>query len=225
MKYYILSYRSFPKGESGESAGSKYDLNNACTSCGTRAELIGTLYTKGLNHVKENFFYTLDGDLLISNEIYSALVKNGIILLQVSQVVDQKGNSLPFYHLNPRLSFPKLLQQSQGLKIEDQCPVCKQNGYFNDVIIGNLAKGISTHAMPLTFHYGGVDASLLSLSDIFHTWEHMGLSNLRAEENKVIRYARPLLIVSEKVKKALGNFKIKKLSFAEVIIHINLMEL
>ena len=221
MKYFIMTNGSSPKGDSGESWGSKYDLTHACKNCGTGAKLIGELHANKLNSVKENLFSTRDGDLLISTEIYSALIKNKIGLNETSEVVDDKGNSLPFHYINPRLSFPKLLLQSRGLKVEDQCPVCKQNGYFNDVVIGDLKRDIKTYVMPLTFHYDGINQHFLSQSDIFHTWEHMGLSNLRAEGNKVVRYARPLLIVSEKLKGILESFKIKKLSFSEVIIHMH----
>ncbi|HEY0655282.1 MAG TPA: hypothetical protein VGD65_19245 [Chryseosolibacter sp.] len=219
MKYYVITNSLRPKGQSGESCGSRYSLDFACKNCGTGAQLLGNLNTRGLNSVNENFFSTLDGDFLISMRVYSALISNGIVLHEVSQVEDHRGNPLDFYHLNPRLSFPKLLPQSQGLKVEDQCPVCKQNGYFNEIVIGDLKKEIKTYVMPLTFHYGGIDRDFLSQSDIFHTWEHLGLSNLRANGNKVIRYARPLLIVTEKVREVFEDLKLEKISFSEVIIH------
>lgn len=225
MKYYILSSSSRPKGQSGESAGSKYSLDNACKNCGTGAQLIDSLHAKGLKNVKEDFFFTLDGDALITEKLYNLLKSEGLKLKDVSNVVDRKGASLPFYHLNPKPSFPKSLPESEGLKIENQCPVCKQNGYFNDAIIGDLNKEISTYVAPLNLHYKDVEKSFLQQSDIFHSWEHMGLSNLKAEGNKVIRYARPLLIVSEKVKKTFEEFKIKKLTFDEVIISLHSMYL
>lgn len=225
MKYYILIDRSPSKGESGERCGSQYDLGRSCKRCGTGAELIGKLYTSKLKGVKERLFHTMDGDLLISSEVYSSLKELDIALRETSPVVDYSGNPLPFHHLHPTLSFPKLLPQSQGLKIEGQCPICKQNGYSNEVIIGDLEKGIRTRVMPLTFHYEGVDRNVLNRSDIFRTWEHMGSSNLIMDGNRVLRYARPLLIISGKLKQALESLKIKKLSFSEIIFHIHSPEL
>lgn len=224
MKYYILSQQLSPKGESGESAGSKYDLSSACEKCGTRAKLIGDLYTKGLKNLKHDYFYTLDHDDLMSEKLYAAL--EGVIKpAEVSKVVDLKGNPLPFYHLNPKLSFPKALPQSQGLKIENQCPVCKQNGYFSDAIIGDLEKEIPTYIVPLKLHYDPINETFLRQSNIFHTWEHLGLSNLKAEGNKVVRYARPMLIVSESAKEVFDSFKIKKLLFCEIIMHQHQIDL
>jgi hypothetical protein len=217
MKYYVLINRSPQKGQSGESCGSHYDLRNACKKCGTGAQLDGKLYVRGLNNVKESLVSTFDGDVLVSTELYTTLVTIGN--LDLFPVFDQKENQLRFYHLSSKFSFPRMLPQSQGLKVEDQCEVCKKNGYFNDVIIGDIEKGIKTYIAPFVFHYE-IDKVLLNQSDIFHTWEHIGLSNLKSEGNKVIRYARPLLIVSERVKEILETFKLKKVSFSEVIIHL-----
>ncbi|HEY9047590.1 MAG TPA: hypothetical protein VIN08_16905 [Ohtaekwangia sp.] len=218
MKYYILSHRSVHKGQSGEGMGSTYDLSNACKSCGTGAVLIGKLYTKGLKNATNDCLYTLDGDNIISKKLYETIIKNGAIVNDVSLVSDGKGQELPLFCVNPKLSFPRMQPFSQGLTIEGQCPVCKQNDFFNDVIIGNLEKGIQTYIVPLKFHYNGVDSNFLNQSDIFHTWECMGLSNIKAEGNRVIRYARPLLIVSERIKEVFENFKIKKVLFDEITI-------
>jgi hypothetical protein len=225
MKYYVLTSKSASKGESGESVGSQYDLRGACKNCGTGAGLLGALHSKGLRDVKSDLFYTLDGDLLISKNLYSNFLNEGVVLNQIVEVFENGEVQLPFYHIDPKISFPKRSQQSQGLKVESQCPICKQNGYFNDVVMGDLEKGIPTHVKPLEFHYEGIDENLLKQSDIFHTWEHMGLSNLKAEGNKVIRYARPLLIVSEKFKRVIESFKIKKIFFSEIILHLHAVEL
>lgn len=100
---------------------------------------------------------------------------------KVSEVLDYRGNRMPLYHLNPRHSFPKMLPQSEGLIVESQCTVCRRNGYFNEAVIGNLEKGVRTYVKRLSFHYLQVEDTLLNASDIFHTWEHMGYSNLKAE--------------------------------------------
>jgi len=213
------------KGDSGESYGSTYDLSNACKACGTGARLVGKLYTKGLKNVDGDYLYTLAGDNLVSKKLYEALVKNDAILNDVSIVLDSKNRDTSFFYLNPRFSFPKMLPCSEGLVISDQCPICKQNGFFNHVIAGSLEKGISTYVTPFKFYYSGIDNDFLDQSDIFHTWECMGLSNIKAEGNRVVRYARPLLIVSDKVKEVLEQFKIRKILFDEILIYNGPVEL
>lgn len=158
MNYYILRSRSTEKGESGEQCGSKYDLQAACKAGGTGAKLRRKLFTKGLTKVKDNLFSTLNVDLLISSDIFSLFERDGIGLDTVSEVSDYRGNPLPFYHLNPRHSFPKMLPQSEGLIVENQCPRCRQNGYFNDAVIGNLEKNIRTFVKPFSFHYPHIDS-------------------------------------------------------------------
>ncbi len=219
MKYYVFISKSSPKVESGEGLGSRYDLRGACKNCGTGAELQGALHAKGLNDIKDDLFYTLDGDLLISKSLYSVFLDKGVVLNQVAEVYENGVGQRPFYHVNPKISLPKRSEQSHGLKVENQCVVCKQDGFFNDVVMGSLEKGIPTYVKPIALHYENMDEGLLRQSDIFHSWEHMGISNLRIEGNKVVRYARPLLIVSNRFKRVVESHKIKKISFNEVIIH------
>jgi hypothetical protein len=59
----------------------------------------------------------------------------------------------------------------------------------------------------------------LQRSDIYYTWEHIGCSILQAGGNRVVRYARPLLIVSQKLKDLLEEMKIKKLLFSRILFH------
>jgi hypothetical protein len=141
MNYYTLTIESAEKGESGEQCGSEYDLQDACKVCGTGARLAGKLFTKGLTKVKDQLFYTLNGDLLISNNSFLILKRNGIVLNDISEVLAYRGNQLPLYHLNPRQSFPKMLPQSEGLAEENQCLICKRNGFFNEIIMGDLERG------------------------------------------------------------------------------------
>lgn len=219
-KHYVLKSDISPKGDSGEQVGSKYNLTTACKACGTGARLIGDLYTKGLGKVKDEYCYTIANDDIISEKLYRA-IKGLINSDDVAKVVDSKGKRLPFYHLNPKFSFPKSLPQSLGLKKDRECKVCKRNGYFNQVIMGSLEKKIPTYVLPLVLHYSDIDQILLKRSNIFCTWEHMGISNIKNEGNKVVRYARPLLIVSDAVKEVFESFKIKKIAFNEIVIHAN----
>lgn len=218
MNYYIIGYNKAPIGESGESCNSKYDFQNACSVCGTGAELVGKLHTKGLTKVKNDFFITLDTDYIISENLYNKLVNRKIKLGILQNVLDLKNNSLPFYHLNTNIYFPKS-NKKNGLIIEDQCGICKRNGHFNKVIIGDIEKKIPTEIYPIDLQYSISDLSFLNNSEIFYTWECMGLSNKEVLENNVERYARPLLIVSENIKSAFEEFKLKGVVFEPILIN------
>ena len=219
MEYFILSYTKGATSESGESCKSSYNLEDSCDVCGTGAKLVGNLRTKGITKIKKDFFTTLDDDFIISKSLYEDLIKMKLRLGDLKRIVDYKNNELPFYHLNTVLYFPPAIKKD-GLIIEDQCQVCKRNGFFNKAIIGDIKMNIPTHVFPVSLHYSMIDNKFLSLSDFFFTWECMGLSNLVAKVNNVVRYARPLLIVSKSFKSILEQNKIKGLEFEQIIIMI-----
>ncbi len=217
MRYYIIGYNKAPVGESGESCNSKYDFQNACSVCGTGAELVGKLRTKGIAKVKNDFFLTVDTDYIISEKLYAKLINNNIKLGLLQNVLDYKNSILPFYHLNTNFNFPKI-NIKNGLIIEDQCEICKRNGHFNKVVIGDIEKKIPTKVFPIDLQYSLSDMDFLNHSDIFYTWECMGLSNKDLSGSKVQRYARPLLIISERIKEVFEEFKIKGVVFEPILI-------
>lgn len=217
MNYYIIDYINSPKGESGICCKSIYSLDNVCKHCGTGAKLISNLKTKGLSNVKSDFFSTLDKDFIISENLYQFLVSKGINLNFLRKVLDSRNKELSFYHINTEISFPKFSPTSVGLITEHQCPVCKRNGYYSDIIIGNQ-KDTPNMIKQLKLIYQGISQEFLESSDIFNTWECLGVSNLKAEAMKVIRYAPPMLIVSERIKKAFEEYGVKNAVFEKVII-------
>ena len=218
MKYFVIKYYARPRGESGESCKSTYYLEDACKNCGTGAKLVGNLNCKGLTKVNIDFFETLDSDFLISENLYKFLLSKSIKIAGLKKVIDPRKNELPLYHFYTELSFPKSLPFSEGLVTERQCPVCKSNGYYADAKIGNYKKGIPTVITPLKLMYKGINQDFLESSDLFNTWEHLGVSNLEAGPMKVVGYARPMLIVSERIKKAFEEFEVKNSKFEEVVI-------
>jgi len=220
MKYYVIEYHAKPKGESGESCKSIYNLEDACKNCGTGAKLVGNLISKGLTKINTDFFQTLDWDFLISEQLHKFLLSKGVQLNNLKKVIDSRKNELPFYHLYTVANFPKFMPSSEGLVTERQCPICKSNGYFSDTKIGDVAKGIPTVSTPLILKYEGISSGFIVSSELFNTWEHLGLSNLKAEGTKVIRYARPMLIVSESIKNAFEEYGVKNAVFKEVIINL-----
>jgi hypothetical protein len=215
MKYYILSYKRAPIGESGEPCHSTYELTSACTTCGTGAILVGNLRVKGLSKVNKELFETLDEDCIISKKLYEALLENEINLGTLLNIVDHRGNDLPFFHLYTIKHLPQT--KSNDFEIEGQCPTCKRNGFFTKVVISTDDQ-TPTKIFPYNLHYSADVLNVLQKQDFIFTWECMGLSNLKACDKYVVRYARPLLIISEKFKIALEILKIKGIEFEEVSI-------
>jgi hypothetical protein len=218
MNYFVLTYTGKPIGESGECCGTKYDFTHACKVCGTGAKVKGNLKTKKIKNVKKDFFQTLDGDNIISEKLYHLIKENDIKIDNHKNVVDCRNNTLPYYHFFTDYYLPKA-QETKGLIKENECPYCKQNGFFNDIVIGNIENNYSTKICPVILIYLEDNLKILEKSDLINTWEHMGLSNKNKENNLIIRYARPLQIISEKLKKTFIHLKVKDLKFEKIEIH------
>jgi hypothetical protein len=212
MRHFIISYKKRPLGESGESCKSDYDLSKACVDCGTGAKLKGNLRVKGFSNIKKDFFETLDGDYIISTRLYS-LIKKDFNDFNLLQVIDSKNNPLDFYHFANNVTLPRFKKDSTGFVIDRQCQTCKRNGYFTHAEIGNLEKNIPTVIHPYIFKYDKADFEKYKSELILNTWECFGLSNKIAKGKYVIRYARPLTIVSEKIKDIFDSEKLNDIEY------------
>lgn len=219
MNFYIIIYNGNLKGESGESCNSKYELKSACKECGTGAQLIDNLIAKEISNVKKDFFQTYDRDFLISEKLYLFLLKKEIKLDLMHRVVIKNGKETNYYHLTSNFFFPKASSKTTGLRIENQCLTCHRNGYYNDVIYNETSEGVKKTFPPIQLVYEDIKNYFLESSEIFNTWESIGSSNLKAEGIKVIRYARPMLIVSERIKKVFEEFGVKNAIFEKIIVN------
>jgi len=217
MDYYVLGFTSAEKGESGESCGSKYDLSRACKKCGTGAILVGPLIAKKLANVKGHVIQTLDRDIIISKKCMDLLTDIGIPSELMSQVVAKSGIKFDFFHLSPFVQLPKRKRGSKGLVTDMQCSVCRRDGFFNDAKIGDVWAGVPTTIVPLQFRYQNVK-KLLKGADLFTTWECKGLSRLENDGLRVTRYARPMLVVSERVMKVMKALQPKGIEFFKIVI-------
>lgn len=217
MRYFIISYKKRPLGESGESCKSDYDLSSACINCGTGAKLTGNLKVKGFSNIRKDFFETLDGDYIISTRLYK-LIHEDFNDFKLMRVIDSKNNSLDFYHFDNRVILPRINKGSTGFVIDRQCQTCKRNGYFTHAEIGNLEKNIPTIIHPYIFKYDKNDLEKYKTNLILNTWECFGLSNKIATGKYVIRYARPLTIVSEKIKDIFDREKLNDIEYEQIII-------
>ena len=217
MRYYIITYNKRPLGESGESCSTNYDLSKACIDCGTGATLSGNLRAKGLSNINKEFFETIDGDFLISQNIYGLLRKN-FKDFKLTRVIDSQNNYIDYYHFISTITLPKFNNNSIGFVIEEQCQTCKRNGYFSDAKIGDIKKNIPTVVHPYVLRYKYNNFEKYKDEPILNTWECLGISNRGPSNKSNIRYARPLLIVNEKIKDIFNREKLSGILYEQIII-------
>jgi len=212
MNYHILTYSGATPGESGEECGTEYSFEYACEACGTGAELSGNLKVRGITKIKKDFFETINGDCIISQTLKES-IKKKFPEFDVKPVADTKNQTSDFFHLYTSTTLPNFKETSTGYVKEDQCPICHRNGYYNDVIIGQ-----PTIVEPLNFKYDINDISRYSNEIILKTWECRGLSNKVKSGNKVVRFARPWIVVREDLKEVLESERVKNIHFEQIKI-------
>ena len=217
MRYFIISYKKQPLGESGESCKSDYIFSDACVDCGTGAILANNLKVKAFSNIKKDFFETLDGDFIISKKLYM-LIQAKFADFKLERVVGLNNKAIDYYHFSSHITLPKIKSDSTGFVIEGQCQTCKRNGYFKDVEIGDLEKKTPTLIHPYIFKYNKHDIEKFKSNLILNTWECFGLSNKIATCKYIIRYARPLIIVSEKIKDIFESERLKDIEYEQIII-------
>ncbi len=217
MQFYLITYSGRPFGESGELCKSNYDLEPACIKCGTGAKLKGSLKVKGVSNIKKDFFETLDGDYLISSLLYKKIVDLHPEI-ELTPAVDTYNKETEYFHFYSHSILPRFEKKSSGYVIEDQCPQCKRNGYYNDVIIGNPEKGNPTVVNPVKLYYKESGNPQLSESYLLQTWERLGLSKRTTQDNNVIRYARPWIVVNDDIKGVFESQGLRSIKYEEIII-------
>ncbi len=216
MGYFILTYINKSIGKSGENCGTNYDLPPACAVCGTFAQVTGNLKVKFPKIISKDLFQTIDGDYIISEMLYQQAEFKNINMEGLKKTMDDNGDILPYYHLRGIKSLPQA-KLTKGLLIENQCSTCKRNGYFNELIMGKIENGRPTVVKPVKLTYNDQVFIDMQDYDILNTWEHMGLSNLVNNGNMKIRYARPLLVVSQKLKNFLEQYGLQDLIFEPLL--------
>src|SRR6187549_3556919 len=136
MQYYLITYKTKPIGDSGESTESDYNLADACDACGTGAKLTGTLKVSGILDTRKEIFETLAGDFIISGGLYEK-IRELYRDFELLNVVDTKGRPLKYYHLTSNFLLPRFNETSTGFIVDGQCQKCRRNGYFNSALIGD----------------------------------------------------------------------------------------
>jgi hypothetical protein len=141
------------------------------------------------------------------------LLSESLKLGDLKNVIDAKNTLLPYYHLNNTLILPEAISKN-GLVIEEQCPICKRNGYYYKLTKVNDRNT----SIPTGITYSSKQIDNMENYDFFFTWECFGLSYLVASSSNIVGFARPLLIVSEKFKNILEKLKVKGLEFEPVTV-------
>lgn len=219
MRFYLVTYQARPIGISGEPCGTTFNFTDACEVCGTGARVYDKLAIKNLGKSTPDFFQTLTDDFILSDKLYIAYKNEDMNPKLLKRVINIRKEELPFYHIMNETHLPKA-KKINGLIVEDQCSVCKRNGYFNDIIMGDFSKGKPSKALPVQFYYSQNDFLTIGEADVTFSWECIGLSNRNLTEKKSIRYARPILVVSERFKLFLEKHKINKLKF-EIVEYLD----
>lgn len=208
LNIYILEYKRHPSfGNSGECCNSVYDLSNACQNCGTGAKLVANLRVKGISKVNKEVFVTMDGDDLISEDLYERMLEKSVKFGNLPQVENTKSLLLPYYYLRPEYFLPKFSDKTTGFVKDDKalCQICNQNCYF------------AIPHVEFKLHYDELPKKLLEQSDILSSWEHWGYS-FKEDGRHSLKYSRPLLIVTENFKNAIEEIGLKYVVFVPIAV-------
>ena len=216
-KLYVFILRRAPHGEGGPIYGTKFDLSAACDVCGTDAKQIGPLLLNSSEIPKnKEIIETLDHELLTSLKIKELFETKNIKGMKFFSVLNYQNNQpLEYWQIEPQFTLPPLSEESRGIITERQCPKCKRDGFFDTV------------KEKQNYIYKSLNKSFLQQADIFNTWEHFGNSNLVEDPplppgtfgpRRVLHFAKPRLIVSEKIKQLFEDLKIRGANFEEVIV-------
>lgn len=75
----IMRVTGLPKGQGGPACGTRYDLSETCSRCGTGARQISGLWLKPSDVPEQgHMFATLHGEILISRDLAQLLRSAGV---------------------------------------------------------------------------------------------------------------------------------------------------
>ena len=187
----------------GPRFGTKYDLSASCSNCGSGAIPLGPRFLKLKRIPKRQIFQTLDGEILVSDDVASALRTVGTrFLAEVHDV--SSGESLPFWELRSEQTLPSFSEATTGFEKERSCLNCSRDGYFE----------IPHVPLRLTF-----SNRVLNLPDmhVVSTYERFGNSKLRTPFEQSV-FARPLFLVSDEIRSVMNDMHLKDVFFEDVSI-------
>jgi hypothetical protein len=187
----------------GPTYGTEYDLSEVCPRCGTGARQT-TALTLDRSELPTDLdlFETLDGEILASPSLRTALEGAGLSGLELRQAIDHRdGGALDWFQLIPSSEMPPWDASSMGYKREAPCPNCHRDGYFD--------------AVNEPFEIAYAESGLAAVDDITRTYEHFGNSVLR-EDFCESHFAAPRLLVSPRFLDILRNENVANCAFLPV---------
>lgn len=196
----------YPKIFAGPETGTKYDLTNACKRCGSGAIQVGPLRIRPSDLKKLDVQNGIYWHVIISKRLRDLFLKenvSGVEFREITSKIDSKG--LNYYQIIPKYNLPPSLPSS--FEIDNQCPVCKRDGYFDGHIEGE----------PKILKYK-LSEDTLNKADFFFSYELLGYSILRKPFEKSI-FNQPKVLVIPKIFKIVSKLKIKEAGFYPVIVN------
>jgi hypothetical protein len=188
---------------SGPAAGTRYDLGDACSVCGTGARQIGPLKVKAKRAIEKlDIILTLDRDVLLSARVGEELQRESSDAL--GPVADANGRPLPVLQLRAQETLPHFSSRTTGVLREDPCASCDRNGHFGDV------------GQPYRLVYESVQEAIWK-NDVLATWECFGVSALRSPFSDSV-IALPVHVISQRLFERLRRAGVRPIEFQPIEI-------
>lgn len=195
-----------PRGTAGPEYGTEYDLSTGCSACKTGARQISPLRLGPKEIPKKPGIWPISrGGIILDEGLAHELqivIKSACGLRQCED--RQTHRKLPWWQILPDLAMPPLDSTSRGVETEEQCPVCKREGFFNDPDV------------PERYVYRMNKKQRAKLQDFIATWEHFGHTLLDPKETSYPGFAEPGILVSNRVMRVFLDKKVKAVNFIPV---------
>ena len=184
MNAYLLIVTNESTDGCGASDGGRFDLSDACPTCGTGARRIDPIsMPKG--RLPDHVFRTYRGEIIVPPRLVESI---RILAPQCLRAVRGSGTDEWRRHgeLIPEVTLPKWDSRTTGWTTSQMlppCTGCRRDGFYNLVRV------------PLLLAYSGALPSF----HVAQTYECFGRSVLRADFAES-RFAKPNPVVSEAIK-------------------------
>ncbi len=202
-----LSVTREPEGEGGPSHGTQFDLRQACGKCGSGAKQTSPLVlNRPATPMREHIIETLDGEILISEELVAEFRRVAVTGAGLWQAVARDSSILlPWYQIVPETEMPPMSRLTRGIIQNKPCPECFRDGHFHEA------------DQPIEIVYDRGSMRSLSLPDVVRTYECFGNSVLR-EPVSGSHFAQPLILIKSKVLEIFEKYKVRGVEFIPVKI-------
>lgn len=174
-----------PSGRVKENAWTScFDFATGCPRCGTGAEQVADLCIEHFRPAKgQAICETLNGHIIVNQGLREAL-REVCGRDVVRPICTAKGQVARWFQLVPNRTLDRMSAQQVGISIEDQCDVCRRDGYY----------GSRTTDWRPRFA-----DSAVGVKDIAHTFECFGKSRKVAGEKTSVGLALPRLVVGKDI--------------------------